>query len=151
MFRRFAAVGVSVAVVLGLGFASAPAASASPAHDNTDPIGTGCAAGSYIVASRSVVNSTYNEVQGRVDVLYSPTCQTNWLNLYGYVPGNRYHAFINNVGYGPVPTVGLAFLGAGSGYSLQTYSPGGSCIDVHWDVRDEATLQLEGVDWMRLC
>ncbi|MDR6435157.1 hypothetical protein J2790_000278 [Paenarthrobacter nicotinovorans] len=150
MLRKIAATTAAVASMVAFGLMASPVANASPAHENTDPNATGCASGAYAITSRNVVNTTYNQVQGRVDVMYSPACQTNWVNLYGFVAGNRYQADIQNLGF-PVLSVGTVFFGAGSGYSRQTYSPGGSCIDVSWQIRDAGSLALEGADWMRLC
>lgn len=48
--------------------------------DGQDPYATGCASGSYVVqsATRNIIDTESGSVVGRIEIHWSPTCQTNW-------------------------------------------------------------------------
>jgi hypothetical protein len=151
MLRRLGAVVGALALLTGSTFAVAPAASAASTHEGTDPVTTGCVSGAYVVSSWNVINTKYNQVQGRVELVYSPKCSTNWINLYGYTAGNDYAASI----WHGIPPVGggkrVSVAGVGSQHSLQIYAPGSSCVGIGWDLFDHATGLPEGSNATGLC
>jgi hypothetical protein len=65
--------------VMVVGVSVAPA-SASPAHNGTDPYGTGCAANSFVYQSWPIVNGAGQTVSW-ARVRYSRTCGTNWITV----------------------------------------------------------------------
>ncbi|MHC6222200.1 DUF2690 domain-containing protein [Arthrobacter sp. MMS24-S77] len=140
----------TVAAILALGFWAAPAASASEWHSGRDPIQTGCTSGSYVVASWPMVNQKYNQTQGQMQLMYSPGCQTNWINIYGNVAGNKYEASIFK---GTVPGGGMHALvnNVGSDYSYMVYAPGSTCVTVGSDIADIATGVVEMNDLRTFC
>jgi hypothetical protein len=150
IMRRVNIFGV-VATVLALGFWAAPAASASAADGGKSPITTGCTSGAHVVSSWSAVNAKYNQIQGRVDLMYSPGCQTNWVNIYGNVPGNTYEATIL---LGTQPGGGgihARVVNVGSDYTYQVYAPGNSCVRVSWSITDNATGIAEASELRIVC
>lgn len=129
----------------------APGANASQWHDGRDPIATGCTSGAYLVTAWPMVNQKYNQVQGRVELMYSPVCQTNWVNIYGNVPGNEYRASISR---GTIPGSGAkhaAVKNVGSDYSLMVYAPGSTCVSVGSNIFDLATGAVEMNDRRTFC
>lgn len=132
----------TVAALLTLAFWAAPAASASEWHHGRDPIATGCTSGSYVLSSWAMVNPKYNQAQGTIQLMYSPNCGTNWINVYGNVAGNEYGASISKY---TVPGDGMSALvrGVGSDYSNMVYAPGSTCVYVGWYIADMATGVVE--------
>ncbi|MFJ4030268.1 DUF2690 domain-containing protein [Paenarthrobacter sp. NPDC089989] len=120
----------------------APAANASASHNGLDPITTGCTSGAYAVSTWNMVNQKYNEVQGKIQLMYSPGCQTNWINVYGYVAGNRYAAGIF-VGSVPGGSMKASVTNAGTAYSRMVYAPGSTCVTVGSNIFDNATGAVE--------
>lgn len=139
-----------VGAVLALGVWAAPAASADASDNDRNPIDTGCTSGAYAVASWPMVNTKYNQNQGTVQLMYSPGCQTNWINVYGNVSGNVYEGSIFT-GSVPGDTLWARVTNIGSDYSLMKYAPGNTCVTVGWDILDGATGNVEGNDSRYVC
>ena len=89
-----------------------------------------------------MVNQKYNQVQGKIELMYSPNCQTNWVNIYGSVTGNQYAASIFK---GTVPGGGMraSVINVGSDYSNMVYAPGSTCVTVGSNIFDLATGAVE--------
>lgn len=51
--------------------------------DGQDPVQTGCANGAYTVASDYIYQ--WGVAIGRVDLRYSPACETNWTRTISYI------------------------------------------------------------------
>lgn len=51
--------------------------------DNTDPVITGCAADQQTAATAPLAFPTGQQI-GEVDIMYSPTCDTNWAYVWLY-------------------------------------------------------------------
>lgn len=151
IFKRIIAATAVIALTGGGVLANSNAASAASPYENTDPITTGCAPGAYVVNSWNMVNDVYGQVQGRAELVYSPRCQTNWVNVYGYTGGNRYAVGLWNFQEPPYSNVGAVVYGVQSERSNQTYSPAGSCVDVSWQIRDINTDRVEGSGGARVC
>lgn len=126
--------------------ASATAASEYPGpagNTGTDPTETGCDVGAYVVYAWDMHNDVYNEDQGLAQLVYSPACGTNWVNVYGFTPGNNYSVTLTS------HTLGAAAYHAGVGAgdsaaTLQSYSPGDTCVTVDWQISDMTTGIVEG-------
>ncbi len=82
--------------------------------------------------------------------MYSPNCQTNWINLYGNVNGNEYAA---GIFVGSVPGGGMhaGFSNAGSDYSLMVYAPGSTCVTVGSNITDIQSGVVEMNDSRYFC
>ena len=132
----------TVAALLAVGFWAAPAASASEGHHGQDPIATGCTSGSYVLASWAMVNEKYNQAQGTIQLMYSPTCGTNWINLYGNVAGNNYEASISRYSV-PGNAMHAFVANVGSDYSPMVYAPGTTCVYVGSNITDRASGVVE--------
>jgi hypothetical protein len=148
--RKYKIIGGALTAILAASLTFAPAATAAESHHNTDPITTGCTSGAYVLSSYGMLNKKYNQVQGRVDLMYSPRCGTNWVNIYGNVSGNKYSASIFR---GTVPGGGMHALvtNIGSDYSYQVYAPGSTCVTVGSNITDIATGVVEGNDLRTFC
>lgn len=122
--RLLTAAGITVAT-LALGLTCAPSANASGiSYDNTDPVSTGCVSGAYAVSSWN-----FQDGSGKAELIYSPQCGTNWVNVYGYLGGKNYVAKID----GPRNTRVIAQIsGVNSEHSRQIYAPGNTCVVVSW-------------------
>jgi hypothetical protein len=140
----------AVAAIMAFGLFGAPAASATVVNDGSDPIGTGCVQGAYVVSSWPMVNQKYNQVQGQMQLVYSPVCQTNWINVYGNVSGNEY---AGSIFVGTVPQSGqhAVVYNIGSDYSNQVNAPGSTCVTVGSNIFDIATGAVEGNDSRVFC
>lgn len=132
----------ALATVFVLAFWSAPAASAAEWHHGRDSGETGCASGSYVIANWPLVNQKYNEVQGHIQVMYSPACSTNWINLYGNVAGNKYEAGISLYSV-PGGAMQARVDGIGTDYSHMVYAPGSTCVYVGAAITDIASGGVE--------
>lgn len=97
-----------------------------------------------------MVNQKYNEVQGKIQLMYSPGCQTNWINLYGNVAGNYYEAGIF-VGSVPGGSMRTAVTNVGTNYSRMVYAPGSTCVTVGSSITDIATGVVEMNDSRYFC
>ncbi|MFJ5954333.1 DUF2690 domain-containing protein [Paenarthrobacter sp. NPDC092416] len=120
----------------------APAANASASHHGLDPVSSGCASGAYVVSTWNMVNQKYNQVQGKIQLMYSPACQTNWVNLYGNVSGNYYNAGIF-VGTVPGGSMRAGVTNVGTDYSNMVYAPGSTCVTVGSSITDIASGVVE--------
>lgn len=98
---------VAAAVILTLSIGVAPA-SAHPL-DGTLPYAS-CGSGAYVISSKAILGGT-------ASMVYSPTCQTNWLEWYGPV------RFTSKKMFEPVAT-GTENDTASWSYSQQVYAPG---------------------------
>lgn len=156
--RTTAAAAAALLAAGGLGLAMPAMANAAsdpnPAdsrfpYESTDPIETGCNIGAYVVTEWDMRNAVYNEVQGLAQLVYSPACGTNWVNVYGFTPGNTYSVDMSNNhnggGFGAVVDAGDA------ADTLQTYAPGNTCVTVGWQVRNNTTATTEGSGRSTIC
>ncbi|MDO5752299.1 DUF2690 domain-containing protein [Arthrobacter sp.] len=158
--RAIAMAGAALLAAGGFGLALPAAANAAPPTDpsdlnqqpfqSTDPIETGCDIGAYVMKSWDMHNAVYNEVQGLAQLVYSPTCETNWVNVYGFTPGNTYDVFISrssdNIG-GLAASVNAG----GAADTLQTYAPGNTCVEVKWEIQNTTTAITEGLGSSMMC
>jgi hypothetical protein len=95
--------------------------------DNKDPVGTGCARGARSVAHQDTG-------MGRFELYWSPSCQTNWVQINNYKGGGDYLKFI-------VADLDRPFRGhvytattrAGLHYGDMVWSPGRNCAEGHAD------------------
>lgn len=101
-------------------------AHAGPQHHGTNPASTGCATGSYAIASHPVRDGA-GAVVTNVEVRYSPSCGTNWVRLYNPVAGTTAHKAIRVAGGAWLPDE--ADYGQVWSYSMQVYAPGSTCIE----------------------
>ncbi|WP_425862226.1 hypothetical protein [Arthrobacter sp. TWP1-1] len=150
MWKRKAVAGLVLAG--GMVLAQTAGAQAAPAQhplEGTDPLTTGCNVGAYVVKAWDIFNVVYGEVQGLAQLVYSPSCGTNWVNVYGFTAGNNYSVVISNNynGGGFDASAG----GGGSAATLQTYAPGDTCVTVDWSVQDIATGNGEGSGRSLIC
>jgi Protein of unknown function (DUF2690) len=67
--------------------------------DGQDPVQTGCVNGAYTVASDYIYY--FGTVIGRVDLRYSPTCETNWTRVISYIGPQYLDAVVTeeDIGY----------------------------------------------------
>ncbi|MBP2413993.1 hypothetical protein JOF48_002792 [Arthrobacter stackebrandtii] len=118
--------------------------------EGTDPVSTGCHIGAHVVTSWGMHNDVYDEVQGLAQLVYSPACGTNWVNVYGFTPGNSYRVvlFDHDGGSASFETS----VGAGSNdATLQKYAPGNSCVAVMWQISNTTSLFREGWGTSTIC
>lgn len=160
MWKRTAAAAAGALLAAGgLGLALPAMANAAPPtdphdppypHESTDPVESGCNIGAHVVAEWDMHNAVYNEDQGLAQLVYSPACGTNWLNVYGFTPGYTYSVHMSN--NSPGGDGFLAMVGAGeSADTLQTYAPGSTCVMVAWEINNSGTGILEGGGGARIC
>lgn len=118
--------------------------------EGTDPTATGCHVGAYVVKSWDMRNSVYNEVQGLAQLVYSPACGTNWVNVYGFTAGNSYRVVIfDPVGGGYAHETSVA--AGGNDATMQKYAPGDSCVGVMWQISNTTSLFREGWGTSTIC
>ncbi|WP_146082653.1 DUF2690 domain-containing protein [Rathayibacter sp. AY2B3] len=98
------------AVLLALTMATPAQALSGSGYNNTLPYQQGCGRGAYAISSKAILGGT-------VSMVYSPTCQTNWLEWYG---PSRY---TSKKMYQPVQTAAENDTASWS-YSRQVYAPG---------------------------
>jgi hypothetical protein len=73
---------ILTAIFMLIGARPAEAATCSGSSCNgQDPVATGCSSDAYGVKSREFVDET-SMILGTIYVLYSPTCQTVWAEVY---------------------------------------------------------------------
>ena len=67
--------------------------------DGQDPVQTGCANSAYTIASDYIYR--LGIVIGRVDLRYSPTCETNWTRTISYMGPQTLDAVVTeeDIGY----------------------------------------------------
>ncbi|MGH3175505.1 MAG: DUF2690 domain-containing protein [Streptosporangiaceae bacterium] len=67
--------------------------------DGGDPVQTGCVTGAYTVASDYIYY--LGTVIGRVDLRYSPVCETNWTRTISYIGPQSLDAVVTeeDIGY----------------------------------------------------
>lgn len=123
---------------------------ANESLDGTDPVETGCHIGAYVVTEWDMRNAVYDEVQGLAQLVYSPACGTNWVNVYGFTPGNTYRVVI----FGDLGE-GWSFetrVGAGGNdATLQKYAPGATCVNVMWQISNTTSMFREGWGTSTIC
>lgn len=95
--------------------------------DNKDPVVTGCARTARPVASK-------NTPKGRFSLYWSPTCQTNWMQVNNYAGGGQYLKFktsdMDRPFYGHVFTASTR---PGLHFGDMVWSPGRNCAEGHAD------------------
>lgn len=146
-----AAGGLGLAMPAMANAASDPDPSASPLpYEGTYPIETGCNIGAYVVTDWDMHNAVYNEVQGLAQLVYSPACGTNWVNVYGFTPGNTYRVVMN--GHAEGSRFYETRVGAGgAAATLQTYAPDNTCVDVMWQISNATSMIREGWGTSTIC
>lgn len=120
-FRAFVCL-VALATLLGVNASTstAQAAAAAPTVscsgsgcNNTDPATTGCANNAYTVETQYI---TFNGQQiGKVELRWSPTCQTNWTRV------TKLGGFYTYV-YGTLQTTNGSVLTSYGAYGSQVYT-----------------------------
>ncbi len=100
------------AVLLALTVATPAQALSGSGYNNTLPYQQGCGQGAYVITSKAILGGT-------VSMVYSPKCQTNWLEWYG---PNR---FTSKKMVQPATTANENDTATWS-YSRQVYAPGTS-------------------------
>lgn len=138
----------------GMALAIPTGAQAAYAYDHpferTDPAETGCNVGAYVVKAWDMRNAVHNEVQGLAQLVYSPKCGTNWVNVYGFTTGYFYQVTIQGHQQGN----GLYGTGVDPGDSaatLQTYTPGDTCVTVGWSITNVTSQIREGWASTTIC
>ncbi|WP_147794793.1 DUF2690 domain-containing protein [Cellulomonas sp. Y8] len=101
--------------------------------NGTDPT-KGCANGSGIVHSADILNASGAPI-AKLEVRYSPACQTNWVRVNNTVEGALVEKYIAIPG-GAVEQE--QDRGVGWSYSMQVYAPDSTCVDV------SAVISLDG-------
>lgn len=111
--------------------AGAPAANASSSDQGTDPA-IRCAAGAYQVASRPMYNRVHKQNQGTIQMMYSPKCGTNWVNIYGGGSTNAYQGSVTD----PNTRRGYSYILEGSEveHTKQVYAAG--CVAMSYRIFD---------------
>lgn len=145
---KFAAAGAAVGAIALGGLVVASPANAAPSDEGTDPA-IRCAAGAYQVASQPMYNRVYNQNQGRIQMMYSPQCGTNWVNLYPGTGANEYIGLVDAVGGPPAPFSVSAFGGGAAQHTLQTNAPG--CVNMGYRIIDRASGAWEGDGIFTIC
>ncbi|WP_425862224.1 DUF2690 domain-containing protein [Arthrobacter sp. TWP1-1] len=128
-------------------------AQAAPAQhplNGTDPTETGCNVGAYVVKSWDMLNPVYNEVQGKAQLVYSPKCGTNWVNVYGFTTGYTYTVFMHAKAEGSWFFDTTVDAGD-SAATLQTYAPGSTCVEVSWHIKNSTSLFREAWGTSTIC
>ena len=152
--RSIAAAGAALFLAGGLVTMLPATAQAGSSQDNplegTDPAATGCGVGAYVVKAWDMRNAVYHEVQGLAQLVYSPSCGTNWVNVYGFTPGNTYTVVLtSSVQH---RQAWAAAVGAGEDEATpQSYTPGSTCVDVLWRIQNTSTRFVEGESTTRVC
>ncbi|GAA1962106.1 DUF2690 domain-containing protein [Catenulispora subtropica] len=122
--RRLVPVLCSTTLCLAL---VAPARAAS---DPLDPYDAGCVAGAYAVSSAYIAqgfpNKTGDTGFGKLHLMYSPHCRTNWAEFDGYPSGFSFDLFVESNG--------------GSGYQFKAEQWTSAGDEVAW------TDMVDGVD-----
>ncbi len=143
---------VALASALSLALLAVPSAAEASQGGNgmaSDPVVRGCVSDSYRVTYWNMINKKHhNQVQGRMDLMYSPSCGTNWVNIYGNVAGNTYSAAIKNQAgaYGNADLRGI-----GSEHSLQVAARGNACVTVGYFIIDANSGEVEGDNRYTIC
>lgn len=70
------AIAATFAILLALTMATPAQALSGSGYNNTLPYQQGCGQGAYVITSKAILGGT-------VSMVYSPKCQTNWLEWYG--------------------------------------------------------------------
>jgi len=113
-FRKYRAkvVRLAATIVATMGLVLAVGLAPASAHplDNTLPYPSGCGSGAYVITSKAILGGT-------ASMVYSPTCQTNWLEWYGP------YRYTWKRMYQPVTTAAEIDTATWS-YSRQVYAPG---------------------------
>lgn len=104
------AVAALFAVLLALTVATPAQALSGSGYNNTLPYQVGCGNGAYVITSKAILGGT-------ASMVYSPTCQTNWLEWNGP------HRFTSKKMYQPATTAAENDTASWS-YSRQVYAPG---------------------------
>jgi hypothetical protein len=130
--KSVGALTVTVATVAMLGLGAAPA-HAGTNWDYTNPATTGCATGSYAIASYPIKVNFTGATVGTLEVRWSPSCQTNWVRVNNTIGGSSYKYILRYAGPGYNSAVETEWdSGTGWSYSMQLYAPG--CIEVYGDI-----------------
>ncbi|WP_367652239.1 DUF2690 domain-containing protein [Paenarthrobacter ureafaciens] len=141
---KMASLAASFALAGALGTTLVAPASASAGHTGTDPATTGCASGSFQVDALAVRDQyiTGAPQVGATQLMYSPACGTNWVNVYGYANGYKINGYVRSNGY----EYGVSAYHAGSGeHTLQLYAPGSVCVYMdYYGFRTSNNLQVHG-------
>lgn len=125
-----------------------PQAASASGYDYTDPVATGCASGAYVVASSNALDNL-NQVEGYVELVYSPACGTNWVNAYDY-SDMRLDAGLVRLGEPSGP--GVQIVGPGtSEHTAQLDAPGSTCVRVGWSLHDYYTGTDDGAGSFTVC
>lgn len=110
---------------------TSPHAEAAAAYDGKSPVSTGCMNGAYPAWQGSVWRGGYGEI-GWVQVMYSPSCKTNWVRSKSYIGSvrqskeiTRYLSPQNHWGYFREKEVDNY---AGWTYSMMVYAPGSTPV-----------------------
>lgn len=110
--RRIASIAVAAMIMSATALVGAAPANAlsGPGYNNTLPYESGCGQGAYVISSKAILGGT-------VSMVYSPSCQTNWLEWYGPV------RFTSKKMVQPASTSSENDTASWS-YSRQVYAPG---------------------------
>lgn len=126
----------AAALVLAGGVALAGAAGASAAtgglpYDGTDPAATGCSTGAVTIASYPIKRDDNGTTVGTMNVRYSATCGTNWLQVNSLDASSWSNKYLFRHGDSQTYWSDADFTsdyGAGWSYGMQLNAPG--CITV---------------------
>lgn len=125
--RRMQLLGMAL-LMLGMVFTAlgsatpARAASCSGTGCNgQDPIATGCNSDAYTVTSANIKN-LQNQVVGRVDLRWSPTCQTNWARAVSNVGSTNMFVVLLDCNYNEISGTYYQLAGTTSVYGDMKYN-----------------------------
>ncbi|WP_181282091.1 DUF2690 domain-containing protein [Arthrobacter woluwensis] len=117
-----------IVAICSLWFFAAPA-NAAESHHGQDPQASGCAASASTIYSQALTGG------GRLEVRYSPVCETNWVRVTGqgayYIIGS-----IRSL-HGALPGEGVVGYHGYSGqsyWSPMVYAPGSTCVFIEGDI-----------------
>jgi hypothetical protein len=124
---------------------AAPSASAAPqaiqascsgtSCDNKDPVVTGCSSSATPVDSQTTAKGTFR-------LMWSPTCQTNWVQVNNYAGGGP-HLFLDvcDIPRGVCVTWDAPTT-AGRHYGNMVYSPSNHCAEGLVDYDSDTTYEI---------
>ena len=120
-----AVLGLLLAVPMTMGLAGSASAASGYGLDNTDPYTTGCNRNAWPIATRWVAG-------GRLDVFYSGSCQTNWVQWSG--PTTCTNKRIQRANVAWTGWTGWEKDYANWSYGRQVYAPGATKVNIEYAV-----------------
>jgi hypothetical protein len=146
---------IGAVLALAVQFAATPAYATGTSYDGTDPATTGCANSARVIWSTQLYNYTVpGDDMGEMEVMYSPTCVTNWVRIY-INPGQGYTLTASKwierpAGNGlPEKDITTNDTATGWSYGMQVYAPG--CIYVQGMILTPVAMAAESGEPTYIC